>query len=129
MKILSHRALTTQQVDPQARIISKAYPYVASRVLTDSQDDLQEALRRLALTPDGKVRWNRLESLLEEAKETSDYDVAAAVDMLTSFLISEEGEGVVDELARQIVEAADSLGAETYGYILQAARALAARVR
>merc|ERR1712232_219425 len=76
-------------------------------------------------TSDGKVRWNRLESLLEEAKETSDYDVAAALDMLTSFMISHEGEGVVDELAREIVEAADSLGAETYGYILEAARALA----
>lgn len=112
------------QVDPRSRIISKAYPYVASRVLTDPQDDLQEALRRLALTSDGKVRWNRLESLLEEAKETSDYDVAAALDMLTSFMISQEGEGVVDELANQIVEAADNLGAETYGYILEAARAL-----
>ena len=49
------------QVDPTSRIISEAYPYVASRVLTDPQDDLQEALRRLALTPDGKIRWNRLE--------------------------------------------------------------------
>ena len=114
-----------QQVDPQARIVSKAYPYVASRVLTDPQDDLQEALRRLALTSDGKVRWNRLESLLEEAKGTSDYDVTAALDMLTSFMISDEGEGVVDELAKQIVEAADSLGAETYRYVFDAARALA----
>ncbi|CAB9527539.1 protein kinase UbiB [Seminavis robusta] len=112
------------QVDPQARIVSKAYPYVASRVLTDPQDDLQEALRRLALTSDGKVRWNRLESLLQEAKETSDYDVAAAVDMLTSFLISTEGEGVVEELTKEIVEAADSLGSETYRYVFDAARAL-----
>ena len=114
-----------QQVDPQARIVSKAYPYVASRVLTDPQDDLQEALRRLALTSDGKVRWNRLESLLDEAKETSDYDVTAALDMLTSFMISDEGQGVVDELANQIVEAADNLGAETYRYVFDAARALA----
>lgn len=113
------------QVDPQARIVSKAYPYIASRVLTDPQDDLQEALRRLALTSDGKVRWSRLESLLEEAKGTSDYDVTAALDMLTNFLISDEGEGVVDELANQIVDAADSLGAETYRYVFDAARALA----
>jgi hypothetical protein len=112
------------QVDPQARIVSKAYPYVASRVLTDPQDDLQEALRRLALTSDGKVRWNRLEGLLQEAKGTSDYDVTAALGMLTNFLISAEGEGVVDELAREIVEVADGLGAETYGYVADAARAL-----
>ena len=92
--------------------------------MTDPQDDLQEALRRLALTSDGRVRWNRLESLLEEAKETSDYDVAAAVDMMASFLVSTEGEGVVDELSREIVEAADSLGSETYRYVFDAARAL-----
>jgi len=49
------------QVDPTSRIISEAYPYVASRVLTDPQEDLQEALRRLALTDDGKIRWKRLE--------------------------------------------------------------------
>lgn len=61
------------QVDPEARIISEAYPYVASRVLTDSQDELQEALRRLALTSDGHIRWDRLESLLEEAKDSSGY--------------------------------------------------------
>jgi predicted unusual protein kinase regulating ubiquinone biosynthesis (AarF/ABC1/UbiB family) len=113
------------QVDPQARIISKAYPYVASRVLTDPQDDLQEALRRLALTSDGKVRWDRLESLLEEAKQTSDYDVTAALDMITSYMISDEGESVVEEVAKQIVEAADSLGSETYKYVFDAARALA----
>ena len=57
------------QVDPKARIVSKAYPYIASRVLTDSQDDLQEALRRLALTSDGNVRWERLENLLDEDYE------------------------------------------------------------
>lgn len=61
------------QVDPQARIISEAYPYVASRVLTDSQNDLQEALRGLALNSDGSIRWERLESLLEEAKDSSGY--------------------------------------------------------
>merc|ERR1712071_439980 len=37
----------TIQVDPQTRVISKAYPYIANRVLTDPQDDLQEAFRRL----------------------------------------------------------------------------------
>lgn len=59
------------QVDPKARIVSEAYPYVASRVLTDPQDDLQEALRGLALNSDGSVRWERLESLLDEAKDSS----------------------------------------------------------
>jgi len=59
------------QVDPQTRVISEAYPYIASRVLTDPQDDLQEAFRRLAFTSEGNIRWNRLEGLLEEAQESS----------------------------------------------------------
>lgn len=94
-------------------------------MLTDPQDDLQEALRRLALTSNGKVRWDRLESLLEEAKDAADYDVTAALDLLTSYMISAEGEGIVDEVANQLVEAADSLGSDTVRYVFEATRALA----
>ena len=112
------------QVDPTARIISEAYPYVASRVLTDSQDELQEALRRLALTDDGQVRWNRLESLLDEAKESSGYDVTAALDLLTDYLISDDGEKVLIDLSQQIVNAADSLGTDSLRYLAEASRAL-----
>jgi hypothetical protein len=113
------------QVNPKARIISGAYPYVASRVLTDPQEELQEALRRLALTSDGHVRWDRLESLLDEAKESSGYDVTAALDMLTSYLISDDGDKLLKELSQQIVDAADSLGSETLQYVSEASRALA----
>lgn len=113
------------QVDPKARIISKAYPYIASRVLTDSQDDLQEALRRLALTSDGSVRWDRLSNLLDEANGSSGYDVTEALDMLTNYLITEDGDKLLSELSQQIVDAADSLGAESMRYFLEASRALA----
>lgn len=98
---------------------------MASRVLTDPQDDLQEALRRLALTSDGKIRWNRLESLLDEAKDSSGYDVAAAIDLLTNYLISSDGEPLLKDLSQQVVEAADSLGSESLEYLFKAASALA----
>lgn len=113
------------QVDPKARIIGEAYPYVASRVLTDPQDDLQEALKGLALTKDGHVRWDRLEGLLDEAKESSGYDVTLALDVLTDYLISEDGDNMLVELSEQIVNSADSLGAESIRYIFDASRALA----
>ena len=115
------------QVDPKARIISEAYPYVASRVLTDSQPELQEALRRLALTSEGHVRWDRLEGLLDEAKQSSGYDVTVALDMLTNYLISDDGDKLLQELSQQIVDAADSLGSETLRYLFEASRALAIR--
>jgi len=112
------------QVDPKSRVISKAYPYVASRVLTDPQDDLQEALRRLALTSEGNIRWDRLEGLLEKAKESSGYDVTEAVDQLTDYLLSSDGDKLLGELSDQIVEGADSLSAESFQYLLLASRAL-----
>eukprot|EP00560_Eucampia_antarctica_P007099 CAMPEP_0197830498 /NCGR_PEP_ID=MMETSP1437-20131217/7105_1 /TAXON_ID=49252 ORGANISM="Eucampia antarctica, Strain CCMP1452" /NCGR_SAMPLE_ID=MMETSP1437 /ASSEMBLY_ACC=CAM_ASM_001096 /LENGTH=953 /DNA_ID=CAMNT_0043432935 /DNA_START=191 /DNA_END=3052 /DNA_ORIENTATION=+ len=112
------------QVDPDARIIKKAYPYVANRVLTDPQDELQEALRRLALTNDGHIRWSRLEGLLEKAKDSQGYDVTVALDQLSNYLISDDGESLLSDLADQIVEGADSLGAETGGYVLEASKAL-----
>ena len=112
------------QVNPQARIVSEAYPYVASRVLTDPQDELQEALRRLALTNEGKIRWNRLERLLSEAKGNQEYDSSVAVIQLTNFLISDDGEQLLFDLTNQIVEGADALGVETIGYIVEASRAL-----
>lgn len=112
------------QVDPQARIISEAYPYVASRVLTDPQEELQEALRRLALTSDGRIRWNRLERLLSKAKGTSEYDPSVAVNQLTNYLLSEDGEPILQDIANQIVDGADALGAESVKYLIDASQAV-----
>ena len=53
------------QVDGTFRIINDAYPYVASRVLSDPQ--LQSILQYMVLTPERRMRWNRLENLLESA--------------------------------------------------------------
>eukprot|EP00584_Thalassiosira_punctigera_P005369 CAMPEP_0172544070 /NCGR_PEP_ID=MMETSP1067-20121228/14306_1 /TAXON_ID=265564 ORGANISM="Thalassiosira punctigera, Strain Tpunct2005C2" /NCGR_SAMPLE_ID=MMETSP1067 /ASSEMBLY_ACC=CAM_ASM_000444 /LENGTH=978 /DNA_ID=CAMNT_0013330569 /DNA_START=63 /DNA_END=2999 /DNA_ORIENTATION=- len=114
------------QVDPKARIISEAYPYVANRVLTDdSQEELREALRRLIFTTDGHIRWSRLESLLDEAKESSGFDVVLAIDKLVDYVISSEGEDFLNDIADQIVVEADSLGHDTLIYITKAASALA----
>ena len=116
------------QVDPKSRIISEAYPYVANRVLTDdTQEELREALRRLIFTADGHIRWNRLESLLDEAKESSSFDVVMAVDKLVDYVISSEGEELLNDIADQIVVEADSLGHDTILYITQAASALVRR--
>jgi predicted unusual protein kinase regulating ubiquinone biosynthesis (AarF/ABC1/UbiB family) len=116
------------QVDPKARIISEAYPYIANRVLTDdTQEELREALRRLIFTTDGYIRWSRLESLLDEAKESSGFDVALALDKLVDYVISSEGEELLNDIADQIVEEADNLGHDTLIYVTKALGALAVR--
>jgi hypothetical protein len=113
------------QVDPTSRIISEAYPYVANRVLTDPQSDFREALKRLALTSDGRVRWNRLERLLGEARESSGYDVSAALNLLTDYLLSDEGDTILNDLADQIVQETDSLGSDSLEYLVKAVQAFA----
>jgi hypothetical protein len=62
---------------------------------------------------------------LDEAKTSSGYDVTAALDQLTNYLISDDGEQLLADLSIQIVDAADSLGSETIGYVFEASRALA----
>ena len=101
---------------------------MANRVLTDdSQEELREALRRLIFTTDGHIRWSRLESLLDEAKESSGFDVVLAVDKLVDYVISSEGEELLNDIADQIVIEADSLGHDTILYISKVAGALAIR--
>lgn len=116
------------QVDPEARIISQAYPYIANRVLTDdTQEELREALRRLIITSDGHIRWSRLESLLDEAKESSGFDVALALEKLVDYVISSDGEELLNDIADQIVEEADNLSRDTLMYITKALEAFATR--
>jgi predicted unusual protein kinase regulating ubiquinone biosynthesis (AarF/ABC1/UbiB family) len=52
-------------VDPNFKVLSKAYPYVAKRLLTDPSPELRTSLRDL-LFKDGSFRWNRLENLLKK---------------------------------------------------------------
>ena len=79
------------------------YPYVASQFLTDSQDDLQEDLRRLALTSEGNIWWDRLEGLLDQAKYTQGYKVTDVLDQLTDYLISDYGWQLLNDLYVEIV--------------------------
>ena len=58
------------QIDKDFRIVNDAYPYVASRLLTDQSSELQEALRQL-LFQNNKPRWKRLRELLEKASSES----------------------------------------------------------
>lgn len=66
-----------------------------------------------------------MESLLDKAKDSQDYDVSLAADQLTSYLLSEDGEVFLNELIEQIIEGVDSLGSDAIVYMLEASRAVA----
>lgn len=96
-------------VDPEFKVLSKAYPYVAKRLLTDSSPQLRSSLRDL-LFKDGEFRWNRLENLLRNATDSDDYDMEKVLDQTVDFLFSERGEFIRDRIADELAKELDNLG-------------------
>lgn len=113
------------QVDPNFKILNEAYPYIASRLLTDPAPELQEALQYL-LFKDGRPRWNRLESLLDSATGAGDYDVSLAAEQLADFLLSPKGAVIRANLASDVVAEMDALAADTSSYYLSTSARTAA---
>ena len=95
-------------IDPNFKVLSKAYPYVSKRLLTDSSAQLRNSLKDL-LFKDGNFRWNRLENLLRNAKDSPDYDFDTVINQGVSFLLSERGAFIRERLADEIVNSLDDL--------------------
>jgi len=100
-------------IDPNFKVLSKAYPYVAKRLLTDQSQELRNSLKDL-LFKDGSFRWNRLENLLRNAKDSPDYDFDRVVNQGVDFLFSERGAFIRDRLADEIVNSLDNFGQKTW---------------
>ena len=69
------------EVDNSFAIVKDAYPYIASRLLTDKAPQLQAALLQL-LFPNGALKWEYLEGLLENAAATDAYEPLLAVERI-----------------------------------------------
>lgn len=96
-------------IDPNFKVLSEAYPYVAKRLLTDQAPELRESLRDL-LFKDGRFRWNRLENLLRNARNSQDYDLNQVLNQTLEFLASERGALIRNNLIDEIVKGVDALG-------------------
>jgi predicted unusual protein kinase regulating ubiquinone biosynthesis (AarF/ABC1/UbiB family) len=100
-------------VDPDFKVLSEAYPYVAKRLLTDPAPDLRNSLQDL-LFKDGYFRWNRLENLLNNARGNEDYDLSLVLNQSIDFLLSDRGAFIRDQLADEVVRSLDGLGQSTW---------------
>jgi predicted unusual protein kinase regulating ubiquinone biosynthesis (AarF/ABC1/UbiB family) len=100
-------------IEPNFKVLSKAYPYVAKRLLTDSSPELRASLRDL-LFKEGSFRWNRLENLLKNAKNTPDFNFDSVLDQAVDFLFSERGEFIREKLTNELVNAIDLFGRRTW---------------
>jgi predicted unusual protein kinase regulating ubiquinone biosynthesis (AarF/ABC1/UbiB family) len=94
-------------VDPNFKVLSLAYPYVANRILTDRTPELRNALKDL-LFSEGSFRWTRLESLLRNARSNQDYNLRETIDRSIDFLLSDRGEYMRDRLVDELVKGIES---------------------
>jgi predicted unusual protein kinase regulating ubiquinone biosynthesis (AarF/ABC1/UbiB family) len=108
-------------VDPDFKVLSKAYPYVAKRLLTDPAPELRSSLKNLLFRED-QFRWNRLENLLRNAKGSSEYDLSGSLDQAIDFLFSERGEFIRDRVAQELINSLDTFGQQTVDRIQQSVR-------
>ncbi|WP_404791234.1 ABC1 kinase family protein [Altericista sp. CCNU0014] len=99
-------------VDPNFKVLSAAYPYVAKRLLTDTAPELRASLKDL-LFKDESFRWNRLENLLNNARNVENYDLNQALNQAVEFLFSERGDFIRDRLADELVKNLDQFGQNT----------------
>ncbi|ABA21853.1 ABC-1 [Trichormus variabilis ATCC 29413] len=95
-------------IDPNFKVLSEAYPYVAKRLLTDPAPELRISLRDL-LFKDGRFRWNRLENLLRNARKNQDYDLNLVVNQGVDFLSSERGSFIRDKLVDEFLNGINAL--------------------
>ncbi|MDB9399386.1 AarF/ABC1/UbiB kinase family protein [Microcystis aeruginosa CS-567/02-A1] len=96
-------------IDPEFKVLSEAYPYVAKRLLTDQAPQLRTSLQNL-LFKDEKFRWNRLENLLRNAKKNQDYDFNLVLDQGVEFLSSERGSFIRDRLVDEFLNGINAVG-------------------
>ncbi|MFM8294681.1 MAG: ABC1 kinase family protein [Microcystaceae cyanobacterium] len=96
-------------IDPNFKVLSKAYPYIAKRLLTDPSPELRTSLQEL-LFKEGSFRWNRLENLLRNARDSSDYDFDRVLNQATDFLFSERGQYIREKLVNELTNALDLWG-------------------
>ncbi|MBE9039111.1 ABC1 kinase family protein [aff. Roholtiella sp. LEGE 12411] len=95
-------------IDPNFKVLSEAYPYVSKRLLTDPAPQLRASLQDL-LFKDGRFRWNRLENLLRNARNSQDYDLNLVLNQGIDFLASERGAFIRDKLVDESVNGLDAL--------------------
>ncbi|NEQ67666.1 MAG: AarF/ABC1/UbiB kinase family protein, partial [Symploca sp. SIO2D2] len=99
-------------VEPNFKVLSKAYPYVSKRLLTDPSPRLRASLKDL-LFKDDSFRWNRLENLLRNAAKSPDYELNQLLNQTLEFLFSERGAFIRERLVDEIVKALDTYGRRT----------------
>ncbi|KAL0045149.1 hypothetical protein WJX82_010101 [Trebouxia sp. C0006] len=93
------------------KLLGRAYPYMARRLLTDPAPQLRASFEELVLDEGGGLRWNRLENLMEESSKSVDYD-PSQLWLLADWIVGESGKTVRKPLCHELVRLLDTLVAD-----------------
>lgn len=86
--------------DPEYKLLAKAYPYMAQRLLTDPEPTLRRSLEELVVK-DGRFDVDRFEGLIENSKKSQSYDTEGFWLFLEWFL-SPEGHRVREAFSKEL---------------------------
>ncbi|KAF3324285.1 aarF domain-containing protein kinase [Carex littledalei] len=110
--------------DPNYKVLSSSYPWIARKVLTDSSPKLRSTLQTL-LYKDGVFQIDRLESLVTESlrarteetldrQQAGESDDSRTIKQLLSFMLTEKGAFVRELLLQEIAKGIDALSVATF---------------
>eukprot|EP00884_Botryococcus_braunii_P007201 jgi/Botrbrau1/16482/Bobra.0142s0076.1 len=99
------------QADPKYKLLGKCYPYMAKRLLTDPAPELRASLEELVLNGQGRLRWKRLENLVQEGSKSADYS-PDQLWLLAEWLVSDAGRDVRGPIVREVARLLDAYVAE-----------------
>ncbi|XP_042520328.1 uncharacterized aarF domain-containing protein kinase At1g71810, chloroplastic [Macadamia integrifolia] len=116
--------------NPDYKVLSSTYPWIARKVLTDSSPQLKSTLRGL-LYKEGVFRIDRLESLLTESlrartekaseKLQAEDNSRVVIKQVLSFTLTEKGAFVREILLDEFAKGLDALGLATLESVTSAA--------
>merc|ERR1719223_2397541 len=85
---------------PEFKFLEVAYPYIANRLLTDSDPGLRQRLIQV-LFRGGEFQWSRLERMIELAKDGGEgLELGGTVVNGTAFLLSPEASALRAQLVK-----------------------------
>ncbi|EIE23034.1 ABC1-domain-containing protein [Coccomyxa subellipsoidea C-169] len=94
------------QADADYKLLGKAYPYMARRLLTDPAPELRGSFEELVLEG-GRVRWNRVENLVVESAKSASFD-PSQLWMVVDWVLGAPGAGIRKPLAAEMARLIDS---------------------
>ena len=102
------RSLVTQEglalsLNPDFRIVEVSFPYVSRRLLTEESPAMRKRLIEV-LFKDGKFQWQRLENMIQIARDDRQFDLLPTASLGLQYLVSDEGQYLRHQLIHALIE-------------------------